>query len=81
MEIKKLLQKLKNICSPPPQFENEIRNEPSTCSRLSYNHTKSSQLITIIKPENLKLGFGSIFNDYCWVSAKFGIIIGENTFI
>lgn len=77
VKMKNLLTKYWQALTP----FNKIDNESPTYTQDSYNHTKSSPYITIKALQNLRLGFGSIFNDFCWISAKFGVVIGENTLI
>lgn len=54
-------------------FEKKIENIKS------YNKGNMGNDIIINYKENLILGRGSTFNDRCWLNARFGITIGENS--
>jgi acetyltransferase-like isoleucine patch superfamily enzyme len=44
-----------------------------------YNIGHNGKGVEIKYKENLTLGKGNTFNDRCWINARFGIEIGENT--
>lgn len=75
-----MLKKLINILRFHRYFDS-IRILPPSDNAKPYNHTKPSPYVRVICPNKLTVGHGSTFNDFCWISAKFGVTIGENTLI